>query len=232
MVNAGESEGFVALDDLLVRDEMGFITGATVGEVIMLKEELKFLQGELIEVLVNYEALKERNESLNLQIIKAMIANVNEDSEEILSVSRSALNVVSEVTRKQSAKAIVFCDLLSRKLKDVFVSDLNLFELNQALESFKVSSQRVVAFLDGKQSDQKAISSNVLSIDNKLQIVILAVGARNGVDVGDVWFVGGVALKAVSVRPYVTAMMLLRGKISDMAPGLKAYKDAVTRTKK
>jgi len=232
VVEAEELKGVVSSDLNQVRDKNSFTAGATVGEVIMLKEELKFLQGELIEVLEKYEVLKERDENLNSSVVSKMIGIENKDSEEILSVSRRALNVISEMSRKQSAQTIVFCDTLSQKLKDVDMDELEKFKLMSELKSLRRGAEKIVGFLNGEQQI-KTDSCNVLSVDDKLRIVVLAVGMKDGVKVGDTWYVkGDVALKVVSVRSYVAATMLQKGKMSDIAPGVKAFKKAVTRTKK
>ena len=231
-VRADEPKGFVTPRVNQLSNENSFTSGATVGEMIMLKEELKFLQSELIEVLEKYETLKEKDENLNLHIVNKMMSVEDVGSEENLSVSRSALKVVSEISRKQSAKTILFCDFLNEKIKDVKMDELDKFELISNLKSLRSSSEKVVDFLDGSLHKAKTDSCDVLSVDDKLQIVILAKGAKDGLFVGSNLTIGeDIELEVVSIRPYVAATMLLKGKISDIAPGMKACRKAITRTK-
>ena len=230
---AEELMGFVTPTKDSANDKDSFTAGATAGEVIMLKRELRFLQGELIEVLEKYEALKKRDENLTAVILSKMMGYEGGGTEEAISVSESALDMVSEMSRKQSAKTINVCESLSKELEGVVLSDLVKFEMSEELMSLRLSAEKVLNFLEDNTQWEAVNSCDVLSVDDKLQIVILAVGMKDGVNIGDSWFVGdSVALKVVSVRPYVTATMLLEGKISDIAPGLKAFKDVITRTKK
>lgn len=232
-VGAEELKGVVAPDATQVHRGDSFATDATVGEVVMLREEFKLLQSELIEVLEKYETLKERDESLDSNIVSKMMDIENLNSEEALSDSRSALDLVSEISRKQSAKTIEFCDFLDKKLNDIKMDELDKYELKTKLKSLRVETEKTVNFLNEGCQKNETNRCDILSVDDKLQVVILAVGANDGVKVGDNWYVNDdLALIVVSVRPYVAASMLLKGKIGDIAPGMKAYRKAITRTKK
>ena len=202
-------------------------------EVKMLKDELCSVQGELIDVLEKYETLKEREEKLNSQLAVKLLGIEGKDSSDALSGRVSALEVVLRLARKQSTEIVEFCKTLSRKLDALKLSDLEKYKIQVELEQVKNSAERNLTFFNGEWTGRSdSAVYDVLAVNNELGIVVLAGGLNSGIRVGQLYKVSDrVMLKIVSVRPYVAAGMLLKGKLVDITPGDKAVR-VVTQTKK
>jgi hypothetical protein len=62
----------------------------------------------------------------------------------------------------------------------------------------------------------------VIAVDDKLQTVVLDVGYANGVRCGLLLWSGkgdAVRLKVIETRPFISAAVVVKGKLEDLAPG-------------
>lgn len=228
VADAEESVEFVTPKD----DEVQRDSSLVIGEAMMLREEVKFLQQELIEIIGKYEALKERDMQLNKDLVKKL-AGLEKGTEGDLSAPESALKIVSEVSMNQATQTIRFCESLSQTIKGLTMSELERYKLESELKSLRRGAEKTLSCLNGSEDAVEVNRCDVLSVDDKLRVVVLAVGSKDGVKIGDTWRVGEeITLRIVSVRSYVSAGMLTEGKISDIAPGMKAMGKAIKRTKK
>jgi len=231
-VGAEEAVEFVAPSVTEAGGNADLEDDEVVGEVMMLKEEVKFLQQELIEIIGKYETQKERDMQLSKDLVRKL-AGLDKGTDGDLSAPESALKIVSDVSMMQTARTIRFCDSLSQKLKGFTIDELERYKLEQELKSLRRGAEKTLDCLRGRKGNAKVDRCDVLSVDDKLHVVVLAVGMNDGVKVGDTWFVDeDVTLKVVSVRSYVSAVMLAEGRISDVVPGMKARRNTIERTKK
>jgi hypothetical protein len=82
------------------------------------------------------------------------------------------------------------------------------------------------AFANPKGSSAGITKCRILAVNDELQVAVLDVGFAQGVRNGLTWHAGKdrkVLLKVVSVRPLVSAAMLTKGSLKDIAPGMEAF---------
>ena len=91
--------------------------------------------------------------------------------------------------------------------------------------TLKATAERINALIASPESKEKADKCRILSINEKLQTVILDAGTANGVNTGLIWRVttrsGRQArLKVIAARPFICAATVLEGEFSSLAPGM------------
>jgi hypothetical protein len=194
-------------------------------ELAMNRQELEFLRKELADVLLQSD--KHDREYLRLQ---ASIASSAAEEKKNVYGKKSVEILESLADVQDAGKELILCiqdsmDFIQKILEKDKITDVDrarsqirISKLRKYAEDFNIRIQ--------KRSDNSLFRScRVLDINDKLQLVLLNVGASSGVRNGIMLKNedGSCKLKIVVVKPYISAAMITKGSLDDLARGLVLY---------
>ncbi len=185
------------------------------------------LRKELIEIVEKFNAQDADYRRLRLSIAASLAkmekSPVDSKQEELL----EALRIVSENSRKLAARTIEFCDHLKPVLKKFKMEKIARTRLKMKVEELEDTAQNVSALLEPLPPKQgKLTQCRILAVNDKLQVAVVGAGYIQGVRCGFNWYAGKnreIMLRVVATRPFVSAAVVVKGDLKDLAPGVVIY---------
>lgn len=188
----------------------------------MTQKELDVLRKELAEVLKQSD--KRDQEYVRLQM--SLAASISEGSrKEYDKQNRDVLKALYGVTK--SGQELVnmsteCCDFVEQILDQKTITDIDKARAKLRLSKLKSSAEKFHMRIQPRSEDFLFKSCRVLAVNDKLQVVVLNVGATSGVKNGI--FLrsekGDVKLVVVAVRPFISAAVVTEGDMVKLAKGM------------
>ena len=218
-----EAEGTGALRRAV--DAVGRDPDKLLGRCVAAERDLKGLRERFADVLLNAEKQRESFARSSLSVVGAVATGVASDSGRQEAELRGALSQCVREGGKLSGAVAEFCRHLQAKLPGMPLPDDEKLRLRLRVEEVAAAAGRfdllVAPALDAPAFGQ----CRVLDVNDKLQVVALSAGLKDGLRSGlglEVPEAGGVKLRLVMVRLFVSAAVVVEGDMAAVAPGMLA----------
>lgn len=137
----------------------------------------------------------------------------------------SVLNALARSGGDLAVKSAGVCDEFSAVLKDAKFGGVRQAQLSLMLDDLRSAARQFILQTDeGVRGADTLNSCRVLAVDAKLRIAVLSAGSDQGVFPGVVYRNGAgndaVLLQVSGVGPGASAATLIRGRFSDLRPGM------------
>jgi regulator of replication initiation timing len=194
-------------------------------EIRMLREEMSLLREELERVATESDALDAETKRLRM----SMAASLAEGSKRAFDKESAdlidALLGISKSGDGFVTAAEEFCSFMEELLKKDKLSDVDKARAKFRLDKIRAAARSFHAMIATPGTAKRFDKCRVIAVDDKIQTVVLDVGYANGVRCGLLLWAGkddAVRLKVVETRPFISAAVLVKGKLEDLAPGTEA----------
>jgi len=189
-------------------------------ENAMLRKELADVLSKCDEIFREYRRLQS---SIAGTMANSEVKNAGGDelkSLETFSDVRKELKVLI-------SKSVELSQFADSVLEKDGMSDTDKARLKHKLGEWKAEAERLNAMLSPPETKEKADRCRILSVNDKLQVVLLDAGTANGVNTGLIWKVmlkdgRSAKLKVVAARPFISAAAVVEGDFGSLAPGMAA----------
>jgi hypothetical protein len=191
-----------------------------------MKEELSVMRKELADVLKE----SEKRDSEYTRIKASIAASLAEGNKKSYDKNGAeVLEALVEVSQKGDAlvtDSAKFCDFIDVLLDKKEISDVEKVRARFRMSKLRSTAEVFHARIQKPSKGKLFTSCRILTVDDKLQVVVVNVGSvygmRNGVLLkgGDK---GEVKLKVISVRPFISGAIVIKGDIEDLAPGMNLH---------
>ena len=197
-------------------------------KVAVLKEELAVMRKELAEVLTE----SEKRDAETARLKASIAASLAEGSKK--SYDRNGAEVIkalADVSRKGEVlvtDSAEFCDYIDVLLDKTAISDVERVRAKFRMAKLRAAAEVFHARLQKPLKGKLFSSCRILAVNDKLQVAVLNVGSVYGMRNG-VLLKGGkngeVKLKVISVRPFISGAIVIKGDIENLAPGMNVSND-------
>jgi regulator of replication initiation timing len=190
----------------------------------VLKEELSVMRKELIDVLKESEKRDIDYARLKVSIAASLAEGNKKSYDKNGAEIMEALTEISEKGDALVANSAKFCDFIDALLEKKEISDVEKVRARFRMSKLRSTAEVFHARIQKPSKGKLFSSCRILTVNDKLQVVVLNVGSvygmRNGVllNGGDK---GEIELKIVSVRPFISGAVVIKGDIEDLAPGME-----------
>ncbi len=193
-----------------------------------MKKDYGLLRKKLIEIIKNFQTQNESYRRLQLGIAATMASSKMEAATFREGQLIQTLNDIFDNSRTLALQSIEFCDIVDSLLKQMPIGKIRKAEITLRADELKKGARKLTALADLKFRQEPVNRCRILAVNNDLQVVVLPVGSVHGVFIGLNYYAGKekVQLKIVTVRPFVSAAVLVKGNIERLAPGMEASTDA------
>ncbi|HBC85509.1 MAG TPA: hypothetical protein DCZ94_01005 [Lentisphaeria bacterium] len=221
---SGKTGGAVKME---VKKEVAADEAGPAAELEAARKENEMLRKELADVLSKCEEIFNSYRRLQLSVASS-VANSERKvaSDEELKCLESFLPV------RQEAKGLIAGILELSQFIETAMDKKELTEADKArmkrkLDDLRNDADRLNAMVSPPEQKEKADKCRILSVNDKLQVVLLDAGSANGVNIGLVWKVAmkdgkSVKLKVISVKPFISAAVAIEGDFNSLATGMPA----------
>jgi hypothetical protein len=187
--------------------------------------ETEMLRKELADVLLKSEEIFNSHRRLQLSIASTVANSEKRNVEEGELKSLESFANVRQEMKVLASKTVELSQFIGTALEKKELAETDKIRIKFKLDDLKATAERINALIASPESKEKADKCRILSINEKLQTVILDAGTANGVNTGLIWRVttrsGRLArLKVIAARPFICAAMVLEGEFSSLAPGM------------
>ena len=199
-------------------------------EALRLRRENAAMRQRLQENEVEIKRLREETLAIhrryrNLDLWMASVADTGKfvasgEREELL------LEHLSELSRRGTALALQgsgFCDEMRRIIKTLPIGAAQQARLSLKLDEIDTASRDFIAVAEPPAADAIAVlqQSRVLAVNRELKVVVLSVGAVDGVAMGVIFKNrdASTELKIIAARAKVSAAIVSKGDISAVRVG-------------
>ena len=213
-------EALAAAEDALKRLEM---------ENESLRENRAELRRELFEISERYQKQNEQFRQLQLWLagVPAMGTVRNTGRRE-----EHQLKLLAELGKSGgdlAVNAVSFCEQVRALMAELPIGKVRQAELQLRLDGLVRDARRFIALTSpAEQTDDESEplrTCRILAVNRELSLVVLSIGSAKGAFAGMLYQVGktpDTRLKVVSVRPFVSAAVVIAGSIDALAPGMEA----------
>jgi len=196
-------------------------------ELEAVRKENEMLRKELADVLLKSDEIFDTYRRLQLSVA-ATVANSEKKNvgEEELKSLESFLDVRQEL-KALVAKTLELSQFSGTVLDNNELTDTDRVRLKRKTEDLKTEAERLNAMLSPPEAKEKTDKCRILSVNDRLQAILLDAGTANGVNTGLLWKVSlkdgkSVKLKVITARPFISAAVVIEGNFSSLAPGMSA----------
>jgi septal ring factor EnvC (AmiA/AmiB activator) len=205
------------------QQDMATLTGKYRG----LQKDHQLLRKELIEITKNFQAQNESYRRLQLSIAATIASSKMEAATFREGQLVKTLNDIFDQSRKLALQSVEFCDIVDSLLKQMPIGKIRQAEINLRADELKKGARKLTTLADLKFEQKPVDRCRILAVNKDLQVVVLPVGSVHGVFIGLNYYIGKeVQLRIVTVRPFVSAAVPVKGNIERLAPGMEAVTDA------
>jgi septal ring factor EnvC (AmiA/AmiB activator) len=203
---------------------MATLTGKHRG----LQKDHQLLRKELIEITKNFQAQNESYRRLQLSIAATIASSKMEAATYREGQLIKILNDVFDQSRKLALRSVEFCDIVDSLLRQMPIGKIRQAEINLRADELKKGARKLTTLADLKFEQKPVDRCRILAVNKNLQVVVLPIGSVHGVFIGLNYYVGKekAQLRIVTVRPFVSAAVAVKGNIERLAPGMEAVTDA------
>lgn len=209
-------------ETLRLKTEMTGLESGHEREIISLGEENAVLRKELISALdelsATAEKLKkyERSAASIIETLSPVYVSVRE------SELAESLELVMSSGNRLAAKSADVCSVLLPKLKDFGMGDVAEAKLRLMLEELVALNGAFAKLTLENVPSGSFEKCRILEVNEPLGVVILSAGYRDGVRANMTLTLErnpAIQLKVVSVRPFVSAAVVVEGTLKGLVPG-------------
>ena len=187
-----------------------------------LKQRNAELAAELESVRARLAESEARRRNGQLWLGEILDGNAPADAphrEEALLIS------LDETVRRGTALALtaaVLCDDIEELLRELPLADSRRVRMMLRVDRTRRDIREFAALTSPAAGDDPLRNCRVLAVNPGLKIAVLSVGATNGAFAGLIYNAGAVKLRLTSVRPYVSAAVVVEGSFDAITPGMTA----------
>ena len=193
-----------------------------------LEKDHELLRKELIEIIKNFQAQNESYRRLQLSIAATIASSKMEAATFREGQLLQTLNDIFDNSRTLALQSIEFCDIVDSLLKQMPIGKIRKAEITLRADELKKGARKLTTLADLDFHRKPVDRCRLLAVNKDLQVVVLPVGSVHGVFIGLNYYLGkeDVQLRIITVRPFVSAAVLVKGDIERLAPGMEASTDA------
>ncbi|GEM_PF-2511404 len=210
-----------------VKKEATAYEAGPAAELEAAKKENEMLRKELADVLSKCEEIFNSYRRLQLSA-----ASTTVNSEKKVASDEDLRALESFLPVRQEVKGLIAGLLeLSQFIETVFdkkeLTEADKVRIKLKLDDLKKDADRLNAIVSPPEQRERADKCRILSVNDKLQVVLLDAGSANGVNTGLVWKVSikdgkPVKLKVITVKPFISAAVAIEGDFDSLATGMQA----------
>ena len=193
-----------------------------------LEKDHELLRKELIEITKNFQAQNESYRRLQLSIAATIASSKMEAATFREGQLIQTLNDVFGSCKAFALQSAEFCDLVDSLLKQMPIGKVRKAEINLRMEELKKGARKLNTLADLKIRQKPVDRCRILAVNKDLQVVVLPVGSVHGVFIGLNYYAGKnkEPLRIITVRPFVSAAVPVKGNIESLTPGTEVITDA------
>ena len=195
-------------------------------ELQAVKEELSAVSRELANVLKESEKRDADYTRIKLSIAASLAEGTRKSYNSTGEDTLKALLDVSEQGDKLVATSAEFCDFIEALLDKKEITDVERVRAKFRMSQLREAAEGFHARIKKPWNKRLFKECRVLAVNDKLQVLILNVGSVYGMRVG-LLLNGekgsGLKLQVISVRPFISGAIVIKGNIEDAAPGMLVY---------
>ena len=179
----------------------------------------------LANVLLNAEK-KEKAQEKALLSVAGALSNDNYEGFGSL-VNLDLLKTLKNNTAegdKLIGKILAFCKYMNDEISNLKVSNEEKVKLKVRIDELKLSAENFGLLVS--QSTEKEVqhrNCRILDVSDHLQVVVISAGFLDGIRPGLVLNViqaDNAVIKVIAVRPFVSATVVIEGKLGKISPGM------------
>ncbi|HCE43447.1 MAG TPA: hypothetical protein DET40_07850 [Lentisphaeria bacterium] len=238
---------FSALFSLLLADEVKTESGKTgserktevkkataaeeeagpAAELEAVRRENEMLRKELADVLLKSDEIFDTYRRLQLSVAATMANSEKKNVGEGELKSLESFIDVRQELKALVAKTLELFQFTGTALENNELTDTDKVRLKRKIEDLKTEAEKLNALLSPPESKERTDRCRILSVNDKLQVILLDAGTANGVNTGLQWKVSlksgkPVKVKVIASRPFISAAVVIEGDFSSLAPGMLA----------
>ena len=204
--------------------DMASLTGKYQG----LEKDHGLLRKELIEITKNFQTQNESYRRLQLSIAATIASSKMEAATFREGQLIQALDNVFSNGRTLALRSVKFCVIVESLLKQMPIGKIRKAEITLRADELKTGARKLNALADLTFRQKPVNRCRILAVNKDLQVVVLPVGSVHGVSIGLNYYAGKkkVQLRIITVRPFVSAAVPIKGDIESLASGTEATTDA------
>ncbi|QSH40726.1 hypothetical protein P0136_11770 [Lentisphaerota bacterium ZTH] len=198
-----------------------------------LQKDNKLLRKELIKILENFQTQNEKYRRLQLSIAATIASSRMQAASTREGQLCKSFVEVSDSGRALALKTIEFCDSVAAVVKDIPIGSFRKTELRLKIDALRRDARKLINIADLENRLKPVERCRVLAVNKNLQVVVLPVGSAHGAFLGLNYYIGKerTVAKIIAVRPFVSAAVVVKGSIENVAPGSQAATDVKTINK-
>ncbi len=191
-------------------------------ELTVLKEELSVMRKELADVLKESEKRDAEYARLKASIAASLAEGNRKSYDKSGTEVLKALTEVSEKGEALVTDSAKFCDFIEALLNKEEISDVEKVRAKFRMSKLRSTAEIFYARIQKPRQGKLFKKCRILTVNDKLQVVILNVGSVYGIRNGLLLKSEknrAIKLKVIAVRPFISGAIVLEGNIADLAPG-------------
>lgn len=228
LASQGAGAGTEAEDTGALRravDAVGRDPDKLLGRCVTAERDLQGLRQRYADVLLNAEKQRESFARSSLSVAGAVATGDSLDSGRQAAELRGSLSQCVREGAAFSGAVAELCRYLRAKLPGMPLPDDEKLKLRLRVEETAAAAESFNLLLDPALDAPASGQCRVLDVNDKLQVVALSAGLKDGLRSGlglEVPEAGGAKLRLVMVRPFVSAAVVVEGDMAAVAPGMLA----------
>ena len=208
-------------------------TASLTGKYRGLQKDHKLLRKELIEITKNFQTQNESYRRLQLSIAATIASSKMEAASFREGQLVQTLNDVFDNSRTLALRSVKFCETVESLLKQMPIGKIRKAEINLRADELKKGARKLNTLADLKIRQKPVNRCRILAVNKDLQVVVLPVGSVHGVFIGLNYYAGKKKelLRIITVRPFVSAAVPVKGNTESLTPGMEVITDANNKNK-
>ncbi len=198
-----------------------------LAELEAVRNENAMLRKELADVLLKCDEIFNSYRRLQMSVAGTMANSQKRTAGDGELKSLESFADVRQELKVLISKSLELSQFTEAMLEKKELADTDKTRLRHKLDEWKAEAERLNAMLAPPETKEKADKCRILSVNDKLQVVLLDAGTANGVNTGLIWKVAlrdgkSVKLKVIAARPFISAAAVVEGDFSSLAAGMPA----------
>jgi len=191
----------------------------------MTQKELEVLRKELADVLKQSDKRDKAYLRLQMSLAASMAGGSKKEYDKHSREALQALYGVSKSGQKLVSAVSECCDFLDGVLNHDKITDIDKARAKLRLDNLKTSAEKFHMRIQPRPDDVLFKSCRILTVNDKLQIVVLNVGTTSGVRNGILLRTkeGDCKLVIIAVRAFISAAVVTEGNMVDLARGMELF---------
>ena len=205
-----------------------------LGENEKLRIEIEMLRREFSEVLLKSEMQNKEFLRIDLGLASALAGDGTGSRSEDVRRLVESFKTLSTDGRDLALKVLDLCEYVESSLEKPSLDDIARIRIKSKIEDVRKANERFNSLLKDPGEVKLPEKCRILSVNSELNAAVLDVGSSSGISCGLICKAekadgSNVLMNIVAVRPFISAAILTKGEISEIAPGTTVNLGNVSR---